>query len=94
MTTDHLLPSQRTYASPFLSGNDGWGFCMAAPVAGAGTDNIPRWVGWAGGAGTSWRSDVDADLTGILFTQRGMGSPQAGEIYDDFWKAAYAAIDG
>jgi hypothetical protein len=42
---------------------------------------------------TSWRSDVDADLTGILFTQRAMGSPQSAEVLADFWKAAYAAID-
>jgi hypothetical protein len=33
------------------------------------------------------------DLTGILFTQRAMGSPQSAEVYADFWKAAYAAID-
>jgi len=36
---------------------------------------------------------VDADLSAVLFTQRAMGSPQAAEVYADFWKAAYAAID-
>ena len=66
---------------------------MAAPAAGGGSADIPGGFGWEGGAGTSWRSDLDADLTGILFTQRGMGSPESGEIYGDFWKAAYAAID-
>ena len=93
MTTDHLEPGQREFASPFLSDYQGWGYCMAAPATGASPDIIPRGFGWDGGAGTSWRSDVDADLTGILFTQRGMGSPEAAEVYDDFWKAAYAAID-
>jgi CubicO group peptidase (beta-lactamase class C family) len=93
MTTDHLEPSQRSFASPFLGDTEGWGYCMAAPASGVDHGPIPRGFGWAGGAGTSWRSDVDADLTGILFTQRAMGSPQAAEVYADFWKAAYAAID-
>jgi CubicO group peptidase (beta-lactamase class C family) len=66
---------------------------MTAPASGAGPGTIPRGFGWNGGAGTSWRSDVDADLTGILFTQRAMGSPQSIEVLADFWKAAYAAID-
>ena len=93
MTTDHLEPSQRAFASPFLDDTEGWGYCMAAPASGGRHGPIPRGFGWAGGAGTSWRSDVDADLTGILFTQQAMGSPQAAEIYADFWKAAYAAIE-
>jgi CubicO group peptidase (beta-lactamase class C family) len=94
MTTDHLAQSQRAFASPFLGDTEGWGYCMAAPASGAGPGTIPRGFGWnGGGAGTSWRSDVDADLTGILFTQRAMGSAQSAEVYADFWKAAYAAID-
>lgn len=93
MTTDHLEPSQRAFASPFLGDTEGWGYCMAAPASGADPGPIPRGFGWAGGTGTSWRSDVAADFTGILFTQRAMGSPQAAEIYDDFWKAAYGAIE-
>jgi CubicO group peptidase (beta-lactamase class C family) len=93
MTADHLEPSQRAFASPFLGDSEGWGYCMAAPASGASPDTIPRGFGWDGGAGTTWRSDVDVDLTGILFTQRGMGSPQSAEVFADFWKAAYAAID-
>jgi CubicO group peptidase (beta-lactamase class C family) len=93
MTTDHLEPSQRAFASPFLDATEGWGYCMATPASGVRRGPIPRGFGWAGGAGTSWRSDQEADLTAILFTQRAMGSPQADEIYADFWKAAYAAID-
>ena len=93
MTTDHLEQSQRAFASPFLGDTEGWGYCMAAPASGASPDTVPRGFGWNGGAGTTWRSDLDADLTGILFTQLGVGSPQAGEVYADFWKAAYEAID-
>ena len=93
MTTNHLEPSQRAFASPFLDDTEGWGYCMATPISETDHGTIPRGFGWAGGAGTSWRSDVDADLTGILFTQQAMGSAQAGEVYADFWKAAYAAIE-
>lgn len=93
MTTDHLEPGQREFASPFLNETEGWGYCMAVPSTGGSLDKIPRGFGWEGGAGTSWRSDVDVDLTGILFTQQSMGSPQAAEVYADFWKTAYAAID-
>ena len=32
-------------------------------------------------------------LTGILLTQRMMTSPEPTELVDDFWAAAYAAID-
>jgi CubicO group peptidase (beta-lactamase class C family) len=93
MTTDHLEPSQRAFASPFLGDTEGWGYCMSAPVSGANAKAIPRGFGWNGGAGTSWRSDPDADLTAILFTQRAMGSPRSAAVYADFWEAAYAAID-
>ena len=93
MTTDHLEPSQRAFAGPLLGDNEGWGYGMTAPASGVGPGVIPLGFGWNGGAGTSWRSDVDADLTGILFTQRAMGSPQSAEVLADFWKAAYAAID-
>jgi CubicO group peptidase (beta-lactamase class C family) len=93
MTTNHLERSQHAFASPFLSDAEGWGYCMGAPVSGASPDSVPRGFGWDGGAGTTWRSDVAAGLTGILFTQRGMGSPESAEVYADFWKALYAAID-
>jgi hypothetical protein len=38
-------------------------------------------------------SDVDRDLTGILFTQRAMTSPQPPEVFVDFWDCAYGALD-
>jgi CubicO group peptidase (beta-lactamase class C family) len=93
MTTDHLEPSQRAFAGPLLRDDEGWGYGMTTPASGAGRGLIPRGFGWNGGAGTSWRSDVDGDLTGILFTQLAAGSPQSTEVLADFWMAAYAAID-
>ena len=85
MTTDHLTASQRAQASAFLAGA-GWGFCMAAPAA-DGTTSTPGGFGWDGGTGTTWRSNLEHDLTGILFTQRAMTSPQPPEIFTDFWRS-------
>jgi hypothetical protein len=33
------------------------------------------------------------DLTGILLTQRGFGSPTPNDLLQDFWTSAYQAID-
>ena len=56
---------------------------------------IPR-AGSAGtgGTGTTWRSDRARGLTGILFTQRAMTSPEPPAVFDDFWNGAYGAING
>jgi CubicO group peptidase (beta-lactamase class C family) len=53
---------------------------------------VPGGFGWDGGTGTTWRSDVDNDLTGILFTQRAMTSPEPPEAFVDFWDCAYGAM--
>ena len=51
---------------------------MTAPAA-DGPRSVPAGFGWDGGTGTTWRSDPDRDLTGILITQRAMTSPQPPE---------------
>ncbi|MGO9874909.1 MAG: serine hydrolase domain-containing protein [Acidimicrobiia bacterium] len=90
MTTDHLTASQRAHASTFLAGA-GWGFCMAAPAA-DGTASAPGGFGWDGGTGTTWRSNLAHDLTGILFTQRAMTSPQPPEVFTDFWRGVASCV--
>jgi len=92
MTTDHLDARQRAASALFLGETSGWGYGMAVPAA-SGRTGIPGGFGWEGGSGTTWRSDVGRGLTGILFTQRAMTSPEPPEIFVDFWKHAYAAID-
>ena len=70
-----------------------------AAAAGAGEprtsrpDVPPRGFGWDGGSGTTWRSDLDTDLTGILFTQHELTSPEPPEVFVDFWDGAYGAIE-
>jgi CubicO group peptidase (beta-lactamase class C family) len=92
MTRDHLTRRQRTASHLFLGGHSGWGLGMAVPASGVESNEIPSGFGWNGGSGTTWRSDTVAGITGILFTQRAMTSPEPPEIFSDFWKGAYAAM--
>ncbi len=93
MTTDHLTAEQRAGATPFMSEHSGWGYGMAAPAAGATNGDLPHGFGWTGGTGTTWYSDPDTGLTGVLFTQRAMTSPQPPEVFTDFWRLAYQALE-
>ena len=87
MTTDHITREQRESAPLFLSGS-GWGYGMAVPAA-DGTASVPGGFGWDGGTGTVWRSNRSRDVTGILFTQRAMTSPEPPPLFVDFWRGAY-----
>ena len=62
--------------------------------AGPSVGVIPRGFGWDGGTGTTWRSDPRTGLTGILFTQRSMTSPEPPQAFTDFWHAAFGCLDG
>jgi CubicO group peptidase (beta-lactamase class C family) len=93
MTTNQLTDDQRASASMFLGQDAGWGFGMATPLAGRQASGVPRGFGWNGGTGTTWRSDPDTGLTGILFTQRAMASPETPREFVDFWDLAYASLD-
>jgi CubicO group peptidase (beta-lactamase class C family) len=91
MIRDRLSPSQREASRLFLGEGGSWGLGLSVPAA----DRAPgarAGIGWDGGTGTTWRSDLDAGLTGILFTQRAMTSPEPPEAFTDFWKAAYGAL--
>jgi CubicO group peptidase (beta-lactamase class C family) len=49
--------------------------------------------GWAGGLGTSWRSDPSEDMVVILLTQASWTSLVPGRVSRDFGILAYQAID-
>ncbi|MGD0313198.1 MAG: serine hydrolase domain-containing protein [Acidimicrobiales bacterium] len=91
MTTDHLTPEQRQASSLFLGPGGGWGLGLRVPARGASVDGIPGGFGWDGGTGTTWRSDLDRRLTGILFTQRALTSPEPPPLAMDFWNAVYSS---
>jgi CubicO group peptidase (beta-lactamase class C family) len=91
MTTDQLRADQRAANELFLGPGGGWGLGLAVPAADVGP-GAPARIGWDGGSGTTWRTDVRRGLTGILFTQRGMASPEPPPLYVDFWKGVDAAF--
>jgi len=89
MLTDHLSSHQRSAARLFLGEHGGWGLGMLVPAAAVDAPSIPGGFGWDGGTGTTWRSDLDRGITGILFTQRAMTSPEPPAVFVDFWDCAY-----
>ena len=62
---------------------------MTVPAAGS-TAPLPYGIGWDGGTGTSWRSNRRQGVTGILFTQRAMNSPEPPPLNHDFWAGVNA----
>lgn len=93
MLTDHLSAHQRSAARVFLGEHGGgWGLGMPVPAAAVHAPSIPGGFGWDGGTGTTWRSDLDTGITGILFTQRAMTSPEPPAVFVDFWDFAYGAM--
>ena len=93
MTTDQILSEQKQGSELFFNDNRGWGFGVCVITRRDHLCNIPGRYGWEGGFGTSWYSDPSEKLTGILFTQRLMDSPQLPPVMADFWTLVYQAID-
>jgi CubicO group peptidase (beta-lactamase class C family) len=93
MTTDQIAPEQKIGSELFFNDNRGWGFGLSVFTRRDHLHNVPGRFGWDGGYGTSWYSDPNEQLTGILLTQRLMDSPQPPPVMADFWVAAYQAID-
>lgn len=92
MTTDHLTATQRAAGDPILGGS-GWGFGVAIDLRRDTLYSAPGRYGWNGGYGTSAYVDPGEGLVGILLTQRLMTSPSPPPVYQDFWTAAYHAIE-
>jgi len=93
MTTDQLTPEQRVGATDFLSANRSWGLGLSVVTQRDDVSAVPGRFGWEGGLGTSWASDPQEELVGILMTQMAWTSPSGPRIWNDFWTSAYAAID-
>ena len=92
MTVDHLTAAQKA-VSGLISENSGWGFGVAVVTR---RDHVSAPVGsygWAGGLGTSWRSDPSEDMVVILMTQASWISLVPGRVSRDFGILAYQAID-
>jgi CubicO group peptidase (beta-lactamase class C family) len=76
MTSDQLLPAQR---GSMILGDRGWGFGLS--VYDGAT------VGWAGGTGTYWFTDLRRGTTALLLTQVMFG-PASGGLIADFERVA------
>ena len=95
MTADQLTPEQKA-ASPFFPGfwdSRGWGFGMSVTTRRDGVGPSAGSFGWMGGFGTSWWTDPQEDMVGILLVQRLMTGPNDVDINADFTTLAYQAID-
>jgi len=95
MTTDQLTPEQKAVSGlgDGFFDSHGWGFGMAVVTRRDGVGTVPGQYGWDGGLGTSWRTDPNEELVGILLTQRAWESPTPPPVTRDFWTGAYQAID-
>jgi CubicO group peptidase (beta-lactamase class C family) len=91
MTSDQLTPSQREGNALFLGPHGSWGFGLAVPAAGSADEPFPCGIGWDGGTGTTWRSDVRRRVTAMLFTQRHATSPMPPPLIENFWSGVNAA---
>ena len=91
MSVDRLSRQQREAVPMFLGPGESWGLGMAVPADGA-EPGQSRGIGWDGGTGCTWRSDLDRRVTGIMLTQRAVNSPQPPPHYVDFWQGVKGAV--
>jgi CubicO group peptidase (beta-lactamase class C family) len=93
MTTDQLTSAQKAGAADFLGENRGWGFGVSIVTKRDDLAAVPGRYGWEGGLGTSWSSDPQEQLVGILMTQGSWTTPSGPQLWSDFWTSAYQAIN-
>jgi len=85
MTTNQIVADEKRESQLFLGSTRGWGFGISVFTGFDDPHAAPGRFGWDGGYGTSWYSDPQAQLTGILLTQRLMDSPTPPAVFTDFW---------
>ena len=85
MTTNQIVADEKRKSQLFLGSTRGWGFGLSVFTGFDDPQAKPGRFGWDGGYGTSWYSDPQAQLTGILLTQRVMDSPKPPPVFTDFW---------
>jgi len=95
MTTDHLTPAQKAVSgfAPGYFDNQGWGFGMSVITRRTHLGPSVGSYGWSGFYGTGWYNDPAEDMTTIVIMQRAHMGDQKRPMWNDFWTAAYQAID-
>ncbi|NGN65957.1 beta-lactamase family protein [Streptomyces sp. A7024] len=102
MTTNRLTPEQQAartamyrriaHLAPGQGQHGGWGFGMGVRTFRGDYAPVGQF-GWDGGTGTTAYADPGHQLTGFLFTQTGMSTPDSMHAIHDFWTTLYQAID-
>ncbi len=88
------VPSEQCGArAPILGDNSSWGMGVSVVTKRDGLSAVPGRFGWDGGYGTSWFTDPHEQSIGILLTQRMWTAPSPPEVRQDFYTAAYLAIE-
>jgi CubicO group peptidase (beta-lactamase class C family) len=85
MTTNTIVRDEKRESQLFLGSARGWGFGLSVFTGVDEPNAVPGRFGWDGGYGTTWYSDRNTQLTGILLTQRVMDSPTPPALLSDFW---------
>jgi CubicO group peptidase (beta-lactamase class C family) len=95
MTTDHITPAQKAVSElvPGFWKGRGWRFGMSLLPRRNDSAVVSARFGWDGGFGTSWCSDPEEGLVGILMIQR-LGFPLTSELRRDFWAAVDRPVNG
>ena len=87
LMTSNQITAQQKAGTSFL-GDHGWGFGVSVLTGHGDGASTPGRFGWDGGFGTSWYSDPQAGLVGVLMTQV-LASPA--RIDTDFWDTVYGS---
>jgi len=83
MTTDQIEPRHR---GSFYLGDRGWGFGLSV------YGDADKTIGWAGGSGTYWFSDLSRGTTALMLTQTMFGEA-SGALIGDFERTALEVLD-
>jgi len=89
MTTNQLTPEQIATGGVLLGEDRGWGFGISITLRRDGIAATPGRYGWDGGLGSTWYSDPEENLIGILMCQTVINV----RLFSDFWTSTYQAID-
>jgi CubicO group peptidase (beta-lactamase class C family) len=93
MTADQLTPAQRATAD-LLPDGQSFGYQVGVTVRATDPWTAPGGWTWSGGTGTTAYVNPALDLVSVLFTQRGLGAPDDGELFETFFRAVLADVTG